>query len=164
MDGLFGSWLYIVLHIVNLAVLVFLLRLIIYKPMKKFMAKRQEELEHEVASLDEAAAKSEGARALLEQKEKELEQKQRRVYYEAMQKASASADELIKAAQKDADAIIDQAERRADEIKQGANEEIREAAAVMAVDIAAAVLPGKLSKSEHEELLEASVAEAKKYG
>lgn len=81
-----------------------------------------------------------------------------------MQKASASADELIKAAQKDADAIIDQAERRADEIKQGANEEIREAAAVMAVDIAAAVLPGKLSKSEHEELLEASVAEAKKYG
>lgn len=34
----------------------------------------------------------------------------------------------------------------------------------MAVDIAAAVLPGKLSKSEHEELLEASVAEAKKYG
>ena len=52
MDGLFGSWLYIVLHIVNLAVLVFLLRLIIYKPMKKFMAKRQEELEHEVASLD----------------------------------------------------------------------------------------------------------------
>ena len=163
MDGLFGSWLYIVLHIVNLAVLVFLLRLIIYKPMKKFMAKRQEELEHEVASLDEAAAKSEGARALLEQKEKELEQKQRRDYYEAMQKA-ASADELIKAAQKDADAIIDQAERRADEIKQGANEEIREAAAVMAVDIAAAVLPGKLSKSEHEELLEASVAEAKKYG
>lgn len=81
MDGLFGSWLYIVLHIVNLAVLVFLLRLIIYKPMKKFMAKRQEELEHEVASLDEAAAKSEGARALLEQNEKELEQKQRRDYY-----------------------------------------------------------------------------------
>ena len=164
MDGLFGSWLYIVLHIVNLAVLVFLLRLIIYKPMKKFMAKRQEELEQEVASLDEAAAKSEGGRALLEQKEKELEQKQRRDYYEAINNSSASADELIKAAQKDADAIIDQAERRAEEIKQGANEEIREAAAVMAVDIAAAVLPGKLSKSEHEELLEASVAEAKKYG
>lgn len=61
MDGLFGSWLYIVLHIVNLAVLVLLLRLIIYKPMKKFMAKRKEELDKEVASLDEAAAKSEGA-------------------------------------------------------------------------------------------------------
>ena len=57
MDGLFGSWLYIVLHIVNLAVLVLLLRLIIYKPMKKFMAKRKEELDKEVASLDEAAAK-----------------------------------------------------------------------------------------------------------
>ena len=156
MDGLFGSWLYIVLHIVNLAVLVFLLRLIIYKPMKKFMAKRREELDKEIASLDEAAAKSEGARALMEQKEKELDKKQRKDYYEAMQKASASADELIKAAQKDAEDIINQAERRADEI--------REAAAVMAVDIAAAVLPGKLSQSEHEELLEASVAEAKKYG
>ena len=160
MDGLFGSWLYIVLHIVNLAVLVLLLRLIIYKPMKKFMAKRKEELDKEVASLDEAAAKSEGARALLEQKEKELDQKQRKDYYETMQKASASADELIKAAQKDAEDIINQAE----EIKKGAEEEIREAAAVMAVDIAAAVLPGKLSESEHEELLEASVAEAKKYG
>lgn len=90
MDGLFGSWLYIVLHIVNLAVLVLLLRLIIYKPMKKFMAKRKEELDKEVASLDEAAAKSEGARALLEQKEKELDQKQRKDYYETMQKASAS--------------------------------------------------------------------------
>ena len=117
-----------------------------------------------MASLDEAAANSVGARALLEQKEKELDQKQRKDYYETMQKASASADELIKAAQKDAEDIINQAKGKAEEIKKGAEEEIREAAAVMAVDIAAAVLPGKLSESEHEELLEASVAEAKKYG
>lgn len=164
MGDLLGSWIYIVLHIVNLAVLVILLKLFLYKPMKKFMAKRREELNKEISSLDEAASKAADERSLLERKEKELEQKQRTDYYEAIKKANASAEELIKAAEKDAAEIISQAELKAEEIKKNAGEEIREASAVMAVDIAAAILPGKLSKDEHEALIEASVAEAKKYG
>ena len=48
--------LYVGLHIINLIVMVVILRLLVYKPMKKFMDKRRAAVAEETRAADEALA------------------------------------------------------------------------------------------------------------
>ena len=59
--------LYVGLHILNLIAMVIILRLLVYKPMKKFMAKRREAVAEETRAADEALAAAENTNLLFQQ-------------------------------------------------------------------------------------------------
>lgn len=73
------------------------------------------------------------------------------------------AEEIISAAHRDAEDIAQAAHVQAEETARQAKEQQRQAAAALAVDVAAAVLPGQLSPQQQEELLKASLEEASKH-
>ena len=99
----------------------------------------------------------------MEQQKKELEQTTRSECYTVLSKAHAQAEEIISAAHRDAEDITQAAHAQAEETARQAKEQQRQAAAALAVDVAAAVLPGQLSPQQQEELLKASLEEASKH-
>ncbi len=155
--------LYVGLHIINLIVMVVILRLLVYKPMKKFMDKRRAAVAEETRAADEALAAAQLKTEQLEQQKKELEQTTRSECYTVLSKAHAQAEEIISAAHRDAEDIAQAAHAQAEETARQAKEQQRQAAAALAVDVAAAVLPGQLSLQQQEELLKASLEEASKH-
>ena len=148
--------LYVGLHIINLIVMVVILRLLVYKPMKKFMDKRRAAVAEETRAADEALAAA-------QLKTEQLEQTTRSECYTVLSKAHAQAEEIISAAHRDAEDIAQAAHAQAEETARQAKEQRRQAAAALAVDVAAAVLPGQLSPQQQEELLKASLEEASKH-
>ena len=76
-----------ILTIVNIAVLAFILRLILFKPVSKFMAERAKKVQD---SLNQASQDKAGAQKLLGE------------YQEKLNNVHAEAEEIIKAAQKNA--------------------------------------------------------------
>jgi F-type H+-transporting ATPase subunit b len=109
--------------LVNLAILFFALRAILFKPVTKFMEKRQAGVR---AELDEADKKLEEAGALKKQ------------YEAALEKARGDAMKILADAQaaalKDADAIRSEAKAEAEETLRRAHEETeKEKAAALAV-------------------------------
>lgn len=155
--------LYVGLHILNLIAMVIILRLLVYKPMKKFMAKRREAVAEETRAADEALAAAENTNLLIQQEKKDLEQKTRNDCYNILTQAHSKAEEIIAAAHQDAEQITAEARKQAQETVDAAAEQQRQAAAVLAVDIASAVLPKKLTAQEQQDLLDASLEEAKRH-
>lgn len=86
----------IAITIINIIVLYFILRLILFKPVTKFIAKRAERIQN---SIDKAQQDREEAQKLLLQ------------YQETLNNAEAKADEIIQAAKKtarvEAEKIVD---------------------------------------------------------
>lgn len=155
--------LYVGLHIINLIVMVVVLRLLLYKPMKKFMDKRR-------AAVAEETSVAEAALVAAQTKEEELiaksvafDSKVKTEYNQILQQASVKAAGILSSAKEDAKALAAAAEKQVAEIKVSAVREQESAAAELAVDIAAAVLQRQLTPQEHEQLLAASLEEAKKY-
>lgn len=102
----------ILISLANLAILFFLVKKLFYKPVKKILAKREEEI-----NVHYSAAQQAESDALNSKKQ----------YEEALSGASAEADSIIKdAAQKAkrrSDTIIDDAEQKAERIVRQAQQD-----------------------------------------
>jgi F-type H+-transporting ATPase subunit b len=78
---------------VNIGILFFILRAILFKPVSKFMANRAQKIQE---SIDQAAREQEQAKLLLAQ------------YEEKLKNAGAEAEAIIKAARENAEAEVEQ--------------------------------------------------------
>jgi len=102
----------IVAYIVNFAVLIFLLRLFLYKPVKDMLAQRQQRIADGLAAADKAAQEAAQQRAEFE---KELAK--------AREASQAEAKKIADATEKMRKDILVAAEKEAEEIKIRAREE-----------------------------------------
>ena len=154
---------YIGLHIINLIVMVLVLKKLVYKPMSNFMQARRDAVAQEIKQADDARIAAEELSQRVEKEKLELEQRTRNESYAILSEAHAKAESIISAANKDAQEITEQARLEAQREYEAVQEEQRQNAAALAVDIAAAVLPEALTKEQQQALLNASVEEAMKY-
>ena len=144
----------LVLNIANIVVLFLLLRLLVYKPVKKFMAARTAGVS---AQLEQAEAKLQEAEAMKAQHEAELsaaaeaaEAEKRRI----LDAAESRAAEISAAAEAQAEEIRSsaevQAQHSADKLRQQAREEIAD----LAVGIAGRILEREVSKQENQDIIQ----------
>lgn len=123
------NWQQILLHLLNLVILAVGLYLILYKPVKKFMQKREdaykEREEKTQAALDDAQAKQEEYSLRLAKVDEESAQKRE----EAAREMAAVREQKLAEAGKQADDIVDAARERAkkehDRIINGVSEDIK---------------------------------------
>ncbi len=144
----------IIAHILNVVVLFFFLRWLLYKPVKKFIDARS-------AAFDERreAVKSQES-AIAEKKIK---------YDELMENTHDKANEIIKQsrenANKRAETIMDEAKQTSKELiahardeiaaeREAAQSKMREEVADLAVGIATRVLEREVSKEDNERIIE----------
>lgn len=141
-------------HLINIVVLFFFLRWLLYKPVKKFIDARS-------AAFDERTE-------TLALKETEIE-KQKKKYDDFMADSQKEANQVIKQsrenANKRAETIIDEAKQSAKELiahtrdeiageRDAAQTRMREEVADLAVGIATRVLEREVSKEDNDHIIE----------
>lgn len=152
MEGLTASD--ILIHIINIVVLFILLRMILIKPVSKFLAARTERIAGE---LKDAEVKKTEALELKSSYEKHMgtyEEEGRAVIRDGQVKASQEATAIIKEARDQAERMIADAHERIANEKAQALAEARTEVALLATEIAARILKREVSVVDNKAVAE----------
>ena len=144
----------LILNIVNIIILFVILRALVYNPVKKFMAARQERVDADIKGAREKLKEAQAAKA---QRDAELAEavdaadKERRRILDA---AESHAAEITAAAEEQADEIRNTAQVQAQHTAEKMREEAREEIADLAVEIASRVLEREVKKGDNQEIID----------
>ena len=109
------DWQQILLHLLNFAILFFVLYLVLYKPVKNFMDKRKAGYEEMDEKAKTNLAESEKVKAEYEAKLAEAESEAEGIKHKAYQEAAAIAKETTDEAHEQAAQIVSKAQKQAQE-------------------------------------------------
>lgn len=143
----------ILFHIANILILFVLLRLILYKPVRKFMVERSERIQKQV---EEAAA---AEKAMLEEKARyekmiaETDENVRQMLKEGEKQALSNADKIINEAKLQADKILNDAKLQAQAETLKTMENIQDQIADVAVEIAGKILSREVKVEDNQEFV-----------
>jgi F-type H+-transporting ATPase subunit b len=112
LEALGITWFGLIAYIINFALLVVLLRMFLYQPIKNIMAQRQQRIADSLAAADKTAREAELQRAEFE-----------RELAKAREASQAEARKAAEATERMRQDILAAAEREAEEIKARAREE-----------------------------------------
>ena len=139
----------IVIHIINIIVLYLLLRVILYKPVKKFMAARAERIEAQLEAGKQAEARATELREQFDAKLAEAESQAREIVSAGEKKANENAEAALDEAREQARRIVDEAQKRAEQARRQAVEHMRDDVADAAVELAGRILSREVTLEDN---------------
>lgn len=144
----------ILLHVVNVLVLFVAIRLLLYKPIRKFMNARTERVQ---AELDDAQARQQAADA--RQAEMDAAARQAKIaaaqaIAEGVQQGQKTGEDIVSRANKQAETIVAHAQAEAHQIETDAKMAVRAQAVNMAVEIAGRMLEREVKVSDHQKIID----------
>ena len=141
-------------HLLNTALLFIGLRLLLYKPVRKFMDGRAQRLRdaREAAdrSLAEAREHEAEARALADGAKAQADA----ALAAGAAEAKAQADTILAEAHAEADAILAQAHAEAEELRRRNADALQKQSVAMAMDISAKILEREIKPEDHRQMIE----------
>ena len=144
----------IVIHIINIVVLFLLLRLLIYKPVRKFMADREEKISKQ---LDDAQTARQDAETLQQQCTAQLteaKEQAAQMVRSGEEQASQAADAILADARKEANAILENARRQAEEDRRRAVASMQEEITDLATEMAGRILRREVRLEDNRAVVE----------
>ena len=144
----------ILYHIINIVVLYILLRLILYKPIRKFMTARSDRIQKQMedaAAMEKAAL---DAKTEFELRLTDADETVRQMIKEGEIRAAAKADEIISEAKKQAENILSEAHEKAQAEATKVIEGVQDQIADVAVDIAGRILRREVSLEDNRAAVE----------
>ena len=139
---------------VNLIILVFVMKKLLFKPVLKIIEQRENEVSSmyekaEVAKKNAEDMESDYTKKLSSAKEEAL-----RIVKDASREATLKGEQIISEAQQKASAAIKKAENEIEREKKAAVNEIKNDIASIAVDVAQKVIEKEINESDYERLIE----------
>lgn len=140
-------------QLINFAILVFVLKKFLYKPVIAMLEKRKKEIDEGLKlsekMKDEEEKLEDKHRKVIETARKEAKE----IVEEAKKQAKGQTKEIIERAHKEAADIIEKAKEQVIISRKGSEKELREEAVNMAVAMIKRVVPISLSVEEHRKIL-----------
>ena len=130
----------IAIHLVNILVLYVLLRVLIWKPVRQFMAGREERVAAQMEQARALQAEAEKIKADYDARLVDVQATCDKMLSEGRLAAQTTGQKYIDKARAQADTILSEARAQADEEKRRAMDEVKEELAGLAVDMASRVL------------------------
>lgn len=96
----------LIINILNIVVFYLIIRLLVYKPVKKFLSARRERIEKEQKTLDEASKELESRKEAYEAQMEEAEHRSKELLHQSREEADRNATEILNAARAEADKLI----------------------------------------------------------
>lgn len=152
----------LLIHIINIIVLFFLLRMILIKPINRFLSERSDRIQKQ---LDEAKAGLDEAAALKLEYKKQLEtaaEQGHEIIRGSQTKATLDAKTIMSDAHTQADNIMGEAREKIEKEKARAMEQMRGEVAQLATDIAARILNREVTADDNKALVEEFFLEMRK--
>jgi F-type H+-transporting ATPase subunit b len=130
----------IIISIINIAVLFILLRLILWKPVNRYLSARAERVRADLEKAERSRDDAEALRLQYEQKLEGIETQGRDIMRDSQVKASEEAEDILKDAREKARTMLSDARERINEEKERAVINARREVAQLATDMAARIL------------------------
>ena len=155
----------ILIYVINFMVTFALLYLLLYKPVSKFLAARQERI---VNSLKEAEATQNQAQTIFEEAKAELAstaEKARQLSHEAIDNAARDAEHILDDAEDEASKMVQRAREQMKTERQAALERAFTELVSLAKEVSSRILSREVSIEDNRKIVEDFFEEAKKkYG
>jgi F-type H+-transporting ATPase subunit b len=136
-----------VITIINITILFFVLKAILWKPVTKFMAERAERIRDSIAQSESNKAKAKALLAQYEAQIKTAETEAETIISKARERAEAEAEKIIAESRASADETLENAKKQLEVERKAALAVFRQEAAALVVT-AAGRLVGREIKSE----------------
>ena len=151
----------LLMHLVNIVILSIVFRLLLYKPVAKFMKSRQERFAKEREELDAEKAEADAIRAqgdeILHKARSDAETQVAQI----MAQADKDAKSIREEAQKQAGVIIENAKQEAQEEKRRQLEAMHDQVMELSVALASRILEREIKPEDHQKLMEEFLSEVK---
>ena len=143
----------------NLLILYLFLKKILFKPVKKMIDSRQEEVDDMYSRAESAESDAIAMKAEYEEKLARANEESEEILRTAQRRAVLKEEEILKEAAVEADRIRDRAENEIALEKKRMLGELKDEVSGMAVDIAAALIGREVSEKEHGEFIDSFIDE-----
>jgi F-type H+-transporting ATPase subunit b len=144
----------ILLHLFNFLLLMIGVTFLVYKPVKKFIEKRQNEIKEQYDSNEKAKKEAEELHSLYKEKLEKADSEIMAQRLEAERTAHMIKETAVSDASQKAEEIINRAEVESDEIRKETITGIKNKVADVAVAIAEALLEREISTEENEQIID----------
>jgi F-type H+-transporting ATPase subunit b len=144
----------IVIHIINIIVLYVLLRLLIYKPVRKYMLERSARIQSQIQEAEQAQQDAQTAKRQYQERLNAAERDVDQTMQQGAQKAVQTAEEIIKDAKMQANAILQDARTKAEQDRLHTIKEMKEQITHLSVDMAGKILGREVALSDNRALVD----------
>ncbi len=141
----------------NLVILFFVMKKLLFKPVKKMIDSRQQEVDDMYANANEDKQAAAQMKAEYEQKLANASEQSAAMLKDATRRAQLREEEILREAQDKAAQTIRRADEQIELEKKRAMNEIKDEVSGMAVDIASAILTRDIKREEHAELIDSFI-------
>lgn len=147
----------ILISLLNLLLIFLLVKLFLFKPVKKLLAERQAELDHRYAAAAQAQEQADANRAAWEQTMQDAHEQADTIVRDAAAIAKHRAEQIVEAADARAHIIVREAENNAALERKRAEDEIRREIVDTATALAEKMLEREVKVEDHRELIDAFI-------
>lgn len=144
----------LLLHVVNLVILYFVLRFLLYKPISKFMQKRQEKYQQQDDLYQEALQNSQKTIDESERVLRVARDESAKIVRESNQLAKERMQQLTEQAHKEAEEIVARAEREAEHNRLQAQKNLQDEISDLAIAIASKVVEREVNAEDNQKLID----------
>lgn len=149
----------IVVSLCNLAILFFIMKKFLYKPVRTMLEKRKKSIDDTYALADEALEKAENDRLEYEKKLLSAREDAQEIIKKATDTADERAKEIVSSARVDASLIIDRAQSAAQLEMKKAQQEIKGEIVSVSTLLASKLLEREISEEEHKAMIDSFIDE-----
>ena len=139
---------------INLLILYFILKKILFKPIKNMIDSRQKEVDDMYKGAEEAKESAEKMRAEYEEKLSRANEESEEILKSAQRRALLKEEEILKEANAQASRTLERAEEQIALEKKRALNEVKDEVSEMAIGIASAVIERDVKADEHKALID----------
>lgn len=148
-----APWTFIA-QILNLLLQAYLFKRFLFQPVKKILAKRQQEINGLYTEAEEAKSAAELAKSDYEARLSTAAEAAEAVAQRTIQSAKQRSDAMVRSAQEEASAIKEKASRDIAQEKKKALNEVKDEISGIAMEIASRVVEKEIREQDHQALVE----------
>ena len=149
----------IIWAVVNIAVLYFLMRKFLFRPVTEMMDKRQKLIEDSLAEADRKNAEADQLKAQYEEKLRQADETSADILRAARQRASKEADQMLRSAQERAQKTMEKVKIDLEVQRQDALRQMRESVADVALLAATQIVSRNMDDEINRQLVEDFLSE-----
>lgn len=147
----------ILISLINLFLLFLILKKFLFKPVKKVLEKRQQELDEQYEAADRANIRAEENRVAWEEKLSTANEKADAILQSATENAKYRGDQMIAAAEAHADGIIRAAQTEAELERQKAADGIKREIVEVSGALTEKLLEREINAQDHRNLIDSFI-------
>lgn len=141
----------------NLVILFFVMKKLLFKPVKKMIDSRQQEVDEMYANANQDKETAAQMKADYEQKLAHASEQSAQMLKDATRRAQKQEEEILTEAQEKAAQTLKRADEQIEMEKKRALNDIKDEVSGMAVDIASAILTRDIKPEDHSELIDSFI-------